>query len=535
MRTWKTKPYAHQKSAYDFMKGKNQGALFMEQGTGKSKAIIDIVSNLYIEGKINAVLLIAPNLVHRQWEEEQLPLHSPVEYLAMSWSSIRTRKYARDLGNFFREKRYLKWFCVNIEAFSILTHLPKFTGFTADHKTAIILDEATTIKNPKANRSYNIRYKLADYREKGRKLIYSNPYSLYRYILTGTMVTNSPYDLWAMMDFLQPNFFNMSYYAFRCRYGLEKTAMNYGSRKEYRTSITAEEIRRIEKLLEKNSLAYVSACTGMTETDLKYIKENPGLTKPYKNLDELKELIAPVSYIVRKKDCLDLPKKIYEKTPVELSAEQKRIYKDLERDYFSNLDESTLTVQNKISLVLRLSQITGGFFPVTEGENVTKPIKGNAKLEVLKRDLYETDEKLIIFCRFTAEIDLITIELKKEFPERTIKKYYGKTTVEDRNQIKKDFAAGKIDILVANPTCAGVGLNLQRASLVYYYSNDYSLYYREQSEDRCHRIGTVNNVVYKDLVARGTVDEKVYKALREKKELLEYFREKNITDFLQED
>ncbi len=49
-----------------------------------------------------------------------------------------------------------------------------------------------------------------------------------------------------------------------------------------------------------------------------------------------------------------------------------------------------------------------------------------------------------------------------------------------------------------------------------YYANDFNLETRIQSEDRCHRIGQKNPVTYIDLIADGTIDEKIVKALRDK-------------------
>ena len=91
---YKTNPYQHQSDCVHTLYGKKFGALFMEQGTGKSKTVIDIVSNLYLEGKIDAVLLIAPNTIHNQWHIEQIPEHSPAKYISQVWkSSNRTVSY----------------------------------------------------------------------------------------------------------------------------------------------------------------------------------------------------------------------------------------------------------------------------------------------------------------------------------------------------------------------------------------------------------------------------------------------------------
>jgi SNF2 family DNA or RNA helicase len=69
---------------------------------------------------------------------------------------------------------------------------------------------------------------------------------------------------------------------------------------------------------------------------------------------------------------------------------------------------------------------------------------------------------------------------------------------------------------VGQPRTGGYGLTLTEASTMVYFSNNYDLEVRLQSEDRCHRIGQKKAVTYIDIVTEGTVDEKILKALREK-------------------
>ena len=72
---------------------------------------------------------------------------------------------------------------------------------------------------------------------------------------------------------------------------------------------------------------------------------------------------------------------------------------------------------------------------------------------------------------------------------------------------------------VGNPSVGGFGITLTAATTVVYYSNSYNLEHRLQSEDRAHRIGQTRSVNYVDLICPKTVDEKIVKALRDKKKL----------------
>jgi SNF2 family DNA or RNA helicase len=74
----------------------------------------------------------------------------------------------------------------------------------------------------------------------------------------------------------------------------------------------------------------------------------------------------------------------------------------------------------------------------------------------------------------------------------------------------------KCRFFVGNPATGGYGITLTAANTVVYYSNSYSLEQRLQSEDRAHRIGQKNPVLYVDLVTPGTVDIKIVLALAKK-------------------
>lgn len=534
---FRTEPYDHQAEAIKKWNEKEYFALFMEQGTGKSKVAIDICSYLYEQGKINAVLLVAPNGVQEQWYSEQLPIHCKVNYKPWVWKSSKGKLHKKLQEEFlwYPLDHQLKWFCTNIDVFSTPTHLNTFLEFIVNHKTAIIIDESTTIKNPKANRTISLLYKMSKVTKKGRKVIDVIPYSKYRFILTGTMITNSPYDLWSMFEFLKHDYFGMNYYIFKNKYGMEIRDTHPHTGHIYHRKISYKEIQSVRKYLEDGkSPEAVAHIMGTTESTVKYIQQHPNIRVPYKNLEELKKSTQEYSYVVKKEDCLDLPPKVYEKLYVEMTGEQKRVYKELVKELMSQFADKELTVQNKVSLVGRLQQVTGGFFPYEEnGKGKAYPLPNNNKLKALIRDLEETAEKaIIIWARYVAEINLIFQELKKAFPEKNIEVYYGKVGKDERKGIIESFKRGEVDILVANPATAGIGLNLQVSHFHYYYSNSYSLYDRVQSEDRSHRSGQKNTVLYKDIIVRDTVDERVYDVLKNKKDLLDYFRDNSLNTFL---
>jgi SNF2 family DNA or RNA helicase len=517
---FKVKPYSHQLEAFERFKKLDYFALFMEMGTGKSKVAIDIASYLFKEDKIDAVLLIAPNGVHRQWATDQIPTHCPIRHRIYTWDSRKhySRVY-QSIWKTFTEDDSLKWFCTNVEYYSIFTYKQLFINFLKQHRSFIIVDESTRIKNPKAKRTINITE--------------LSKLSVCRTILTGTPVTQSPIDIWAQFNFLKNNFFGRSYFVFQHHHAIMVRDMNNYTGKMYHRLITLKEYNLVKYYLEKSNWdeERIAAQTGVSEKNIEYIKQQSEFTQ-YKNLEEIKEKINSASFFVKKEECLDLPPKIYETILVEPSKEQKKIYDDLRKELLAKYKDRELTVFNKVTLTMRLMQVCGGFFPTIDldskkpkTENVPIGSK-NRKIERLKDDLYEIgDERVIIWSHFIAEIELLEKELKKEFINWEIRSYYGHTSKEDRSNIISDFQAGKIKLLICNQQSGSFGLNLQRSNLHYFFSNDFSLEHRLQAEDRSHRSGQNFPVCYKDILVTGTIEEKIVEKLQQKKALLNYFRD----------
>ena len=534
---YKTEPFDHQIDAYNFARNRDSFALFMEQGTGKTKTIIDLAADMYLRGDINAVMIIAPNGVHVQWIREQLPLHSPVAYDGVAFKSTASKSLRMDIHRICTqdEPELLKFFAVNVEAFSYPTYMSMFYTYVANHKCFVVIDEATGIKNPDAKRTQNIIRGLAECKWRGKSLIACEPISTKRAILTGTPITNSPFDIWAMAEFLQPGYFKRTYFAFKAHYGLQrKIDVHQGSViRQVSVPLKLEELRDIERL---DTLA---ACQkyNMRESDVEYIKAN----KPeysYKHLDELRKEINQFAFFVTKDECLDLAPKIYKRRVVEMSTEQLRVYTDLEKEFISNYSGKDLSVLNKVALYTRLSQIAGGFFPYAEEDEMTgeftKDIiefKDNPKASAILEDVLQVDYPVVVVTRFTAEAKML-YNMFKTKTDLQVGCYIGELK-EPRDPIEA-FKNGFLHVLVANERMISKGHNLQNAHVVMFYSNSYSLEERLQTEDRIHRNGQTEKCLYIDYIADGSVDMKVYASLRSNKKLLDYMRGSTIDQFLSE-
>ena len=211
MYKFKTEPYQHQQLAYDNSWQTPSYALFMEMGTGKTKVAIDTMGTLFTEGKINTALIIAPKGVYDNWIKLEIPTHVPneIEPLILRWQPNISKKYEDEVSRFlFDQTGALKIFVMNVEAFSTPKGVKIANTFCKHHPdNLVIVDESTTIKNRKAQRTKNI--------------VSLNKVSKYRRILTGSPITKSPMDLFSQCLFLDKNALGFeNYFAFQARYSI---------------------------------------------------------------------------------------------------------------------------------------------------------------------------------------------------------------------------------------------------------------------------------------------------------------------------
>ena len=456
---FKTKPYEHQLKALEMSWNREVFAYFMEMGTGKSKVLLDNIAMLYDTGKIDAVLIIAPKGVYKNWYDSEIPIHmvDHIQRKMVLWQAVINQKQQQKLDTLFKSETDLHILIMNVEAFSTKKGLDFASKFLLSHKALVAVDESTTIKNPGAKRTKNI-------------LRLSNM-SKYRRILTGSPVTKSPLDLYTQCLFLDPYLLDFSsYYAFRNRYAEMRTA-NFGGR----------------------SIQIVAG---------------------YKNLPELAKTLKPFSYRILKDDCLDLPPKTFMKRVIQLTPEQKKVYAQMKSMALAEMNGKMITTVNVITQLMRLQQITCGHFKADDGS--MQEIKNNRITELMDL-LEEVEGKAIIWAHWRHDIATIVKEIEKEYPG-SVMTYYGDTTSDDRQKAIKEIQnpESKVRFLVGTPQTGGYGITLTGASTMIYYSNGYDLEKRLQSEARIDRIGQKKPMTYIDILAEDTVDEKIVKSLRKK-------------------
>lgn len=474
------KPWAHQRSAFEQSRDLDEYALYMEQRTGKSKVLIDSAAWQYAKGRIDGLLVVAPNGVDEDWLNKYFPEHWPQwagDPILTHWEG-RLRK--KDEAALYDPARATAFhvLAMNIEAFSSSAKARgEAERFLRQFRCMMAIDEASMIKDPRSSRT--------------KHLIKLGRLAVTRRILTGTPSTQSPLDVFAQFKFLNPHLLGFqSYYAFKARYA--------------------------DLLPEGHGL--VRHVQGARRFAPQIIAKDAAGRAQYKNLDELQRLMDPHCFRITRAECGDMPPKIYSTRSVPLTDNQQHYYDRVLDEIAVEMEHGTLTVQNQLTRLLRLQQITGGFMP--SDDKVQLPL-ANDRIDVMLQEIDGMQGKVIIWARFRAELQAIAKALRENYGPHSVVEYHGGIGAQERAEGRERFQNMHpvFRFFVAQQSAGGYGLKLTAADNVIYYSNDFSLEHRLQSEDRPIALDKPHGVAYLDLQAPGTVDEKIVAALQGKKEI----------------
>ncbi|TAH66931.1 MAG: helicase [Anaerolineaceae bacterium] len=289
----------------------------------------------------------------------------------------------------------------------------------------------------------------------------------HRYALTGTPIENSLSELWSIFDYIMP---------------------------------------------------------GYLHSHSKFVEyfEKPILKDDKEALEDLHQHISPFILRRMKKDVLtELPDKYESKMLTDLSFEQKKVYlsylDNIRNDIHSELSDGGLDRSRMkiLAALTRLRQIC--CHPSTFLENYQG---GSGKLDLLMELIPEAianDHRILVFSQFTSMLRIIEDELK----DMNISYFYleGSTPTEERNEIVKRFNNGEGKVFLISLKAGGTGLNLVGADTVIHYDPWWNPAVEEQATDRVYRIGQQNKVHVLKLITKGTIEEKIFKLQRKKKEL----------------
>ncbi|WP_310602882.1 DEAD/DEAH box helicase [Anaerosporobacter sp.] len=238
-------------------------------------------------------------------------------------------------------------------------------------------------------------------------------------------------------------------------------------------------------------------------------------------LADLNRHIQPFILRRMKKEVLsELPDKVETKYMTEMTDNQRKLYaaymSSIRDDLFGSAENGFEKKKIEILAALtRLRQIC--CHPSTFVEDYKG---GSGKMDLLMEilpDIIGAGHRVLIFSQFTSMLHLIEEELKKS--DFTYFSLEGSTSIETRKEQVKRFNDGERDIFLISLKAGGTGLNLVGADTVIHFDPWWNPAVEEQATDRVYRIGQKNSVQVIKLITKDTIEEKIYKLQKKKKEL----------------
>ena len=493
-------------------------ALFMEQRTGKTPVALALLAYQYEHGHVDAALITAmPSGVPQNWADEidgnpaeGKPARFPVRIKRMIvvWDARRaaTRQFQQRLADLLAFDG-LAILLLNGEAVTTTAFRKFAPRFLRKRKVYGMIDETSlVIKSPGGPRGSKRTGVLNGVR----------PLTTYRLILDGTPAGESPLDLYSQVGWLS------------------NEILGHATHQSFKHHYAAWEMKTYYDKTKKVTREYPAI----------QVDEETG-RKMYQHLDEMQERLAGISFICKRRDCFDIPDKLYTPYHFDLSTEQRRVYDELRGTYEAELsDGGAVSAKMVLTRYLRLQQVGSNFWPSERqlalcddcrgegcescdglGAHVSRTVErvidpsGHPRFDALADVLSVNRDPVVVWARFTHDIDEImrgVIRLGR-YPVR----YDGRCDPEEKHRNKSLFQSGKADLLAANQQAAQRGLDFSAAQAHVYYSNTFSGLQRQQTEDRTEVAGRARGTGVIDLAARDTVDEIIAAAHLEKRSVAE--------------
>lgn len=474
--------FKHQREAVELLGANEFLALLMEQGTGKSRPIIEDWLNRIDAGRNDDLIVLGPKGAYMNWigtpdEPGEIMKWVPPERLAgihyAPWISNARVADRKALENLLYAKgpRFL---CMNIESLNTKGAAREYLlQFASQRRTICAIDESTMMAHESAQRT--------------TFLLDNSKLFATRRILSGLVAPESPLDLYSQYLFLDWRIVGQrSFFGFKIRYAIMQKI-------QFTPEWQLERMRSEGKPTPKAAHVIVG----------------------YRNLEELNQKIMRFSYRKTKDECLDLPPKVWEFYDIEMTPEQARIYRQMRDVAMAELNCGMFsTASIKLDQLGKLQHILCGHVRQEDGSlyDISER-RTDAVVEILQAH----SGKAVVWAPYPQALRKIVTRLQKEFGEESTVGYWGATGFEERldarSRIQND---DKTRFIVSNQSVGKFGNTWTACNLVIYYANSFDNEDRQQSEDRVHRIGQTKTVTYIDLRCKGTIDERLISVLRKK-------------------
>lgn len=459
---FKLKPFKHQEDGFNYGISRDKFILGDDPGLGKTKQIIDIAVYKKLVYGYKHVLIVCgiKNLVINWVNEVRLNSDENAHILGTSIKSKGkkkgfyafggTKKKIEDLNQIDK----LPYFIItNIETLRSSEVTSTLVDLIQKGQIEMVcVDEAHKIKNPDTVQA--------------KGLLKLRPHT--RIPMTGTLLMNSPLDLFVPLNWIDVEKHN--FYMYKQHYC------------------------EFDKL--KNMIGF-------------------------KNMAELSTILNSVMLRRKKDEVLDLPPKICTTRYLEMDEEQESIYEEVRTKLIENIDKIILS-NNPLAELIRLRQATG--FTGLLSSDVRYSVKYDFVLEEIE-DLVASGHKVTIYSQWVEMLKpLYNVLVQEGYNPAMIGG--GNDAYEQEIKFKENDTC---KVLLGTITSMGVGLTFTNCQYVYFLDSPWTKAVKDQAEDRFHRIGTKGTVSIVTLVCANTIDEQVEEIVEMKGELSKAIVDGEIT------
>lgn len=468
-------------------------AFLCRPGTGKTKLNLDTAAMNFVVDRIDALVVIAPDGVDRQWIDEGLPKDMAVPYVAGNYSARGTRIIAyRRLEALIATPRERGIIVLTMSFDGMQTPRAKklLEKLQKTKRYMMVDDESHRTSNPKAAVYKAIKPWMRAARVKR--------------IGTGTLLRQNPFSAWGQYELLGDGTLGFSSLAsFKSMYAEMLPAHNP------LVQFIAKDLDAKGRLRRDRNGNPIYP---------KIIAKGEDERPKYRNLGDLRRRIARVSSFLTLAD-VNGKEPVVNEDPlfVTLSDEQRTLYDDLVRWGVAQAPGGQLTAEGALALGTRLAQVAGGFVPSDDDPNAQAIGDHNPKIVTLLEKLEElSEEKVVVWCKFSAEIDAVAKALRDTYGDCVVE-YHGRMNGKAKDQSKGLFIHERYKrFFVGQQKAGGTGLDgLQGvAHYMFFYSNDYPYLERLQAISRLARTDGADIVQVYDLIAQFTVDEDIVRCLK---------------------
>lgn len=231
----------------------------------------------------------------------------------------------------------------------------------------------------------------------------------------------------------------------------------------------------------------------------------------YRYLDDLQNQLDEIMLRRLKNDVLDLPEKTHITEYVEMTPKQRQIYNEVTAEIKMNIDQIK-AANNPLAELIRMRQATG-YTGI-----LSSKVKESAKLdrmEELVEEAVQNGKKVVIFSNWTQITHAIEERLRKKYSNIAV--ITGETKDDERQRMVTMFQQFEnCPVIVGTIGAMGTGITLTAGTVEIFMDEPWNRANKEQAEDRCHRVGTKENVTIYTLVCKDSIDEKINELVERK-------------------